>query len=92
MPWLRLLTSPLTWAGAAALMGWLAWGQAQRANEAVEERRAAERAAEQVGRFLTAERDRAARLQGNLEELRNEPQTFGCGPAVGRALDLLRAD
>lgn len=91
MAWLRLLTSPLTWAAAAALAGWLAWGQMQRANEAVKERRAAERAAEEVGRFLTAERARSAALSLDLEEVANAPDTFGCGPAVHGALDRLRA-
>jgi hypothetical protein len=74
----------------AALMGWLAWTQFNRAQAASEALRASQNALRVTAETLVREAEAAQTWRGLFEELSNEPQTNTCGASVSRALDLVR--
>lgn len=78
MTWLTLLRSPLAWAAVAALAGWLAWDQFQRAQAAREALRGYEEAARVTTRQLEEERRRTNNLILSLEELADVEDTNVC--------------
>jgi uncharacterized membrane protein YccC len=90
----RLLLNPWFLAAAAgALAAFLIWDEGrdwQREKALSDAVRAAEEASVRVGEFLTEERERNLQLIDSLSELADVPDTQTCGPAVGRALDILR--
>lgn len=78
MTWLALLRSPLVWAAVAALMGWLAWDQFQRASAAREAVRGYEEASRVTTKLLEEERRRTMALILSLEELANVEDSNVC--------------
>lgn len=91
MTYLALLRSPLVWAAVAALLGWLAWGQFQRANAEAAARAAAQNAARVSALVAARESQAAADWRSLYAELSDVPTTRSCGPVVNRALEIARS-
>lgn len=82
----------LTASVAAAGLFWL-WSEAREANAALRaENRSLEKQAEQLGAFLTSERELNIRLTDSIEGLANVPDTDTCvgSPSIDVLPGLLR--
>jgi len=91
---MKLLLSPWAWAlggvSVAALLGWLALNQRDRARDAEAALEAQEKVIAALNNYAVEVQDIQSTLRTGLEALANVPEGDNCARSLGPVLDVLR--